>query len=132
MSRESLAYLLLWLVPFFVLAFSLRKLPRHAGLLTGISLGTIVSPASLGLYSLYYSGNILGFLGLFLSFLHDSVTYAITTWAGIIPERTVVEGVYQLIFFTVSAIIWSIVYGTIGKVIDALRRSRKVVQIQTQ
>ena len=124
MSNESLALLALWAIPILVLGLSFRKLPHHAFLLSGISLGTIVSPASLGLYSLYYSGNVLGFLGLFLCFIHDSLTYAVALWCAFIPDRTVIEGVYRLKFLAISAVIWSIVYGTIGTAIDVWRHHR--------
>ncbi len=131
MSKITLVLLALWFVPIIVLIWSMRKWPRRVGMLTGISFGLIVSPASFGLYGLYYAGSIVGFLGLASLFIHDSLPYYIATTTGLIPDHTVVEGIFHFYMLVISALVWSIIYGSLGVLIDALRYRAQAVRLSS-
>jgi hypothetical protein len=88
-----------------------------------MSLGAIISPASMGLYSLYYVGGLIGFIGLFgfaSTFLHSWPGYYIALAINLIPEHTVVEGVQRFYVEGCNALVWSIVYGLLGMFMDYL------------
>ena len=124
--------LFLWVVPIFTLRWALRRHPTHVACLTGASFGAIICLASLGLYSLYFTGAefgrggwplaILGVLGLSLSMLHGSLPYAIGTAVGLIPVRTVLEGPLFIRMSALEAVVWALLYAALGAIIDLVRR----------
>ena len=89
-----IALLALLLFPVAVFFFVRKRLPQHLFLLCGLAFGAVVSPASMGLYGLYFIGPIpavIGMLiGLPLSLFHGVPGYEIALWTGLIPPRTVV------------------------------------------
>jgi hypothetical protein len=120
--------LLLWLVPIIVAIASSRYARSHLWRNTGIAFGLVVSPASLGLYALYFLGPIsalLGIVGLIFSLLHSSPGYELAVLFGLVPSGTVVEGLMYVPIEALNSAIWSAVYGLVGWVIDAFRNSRR-------
>lgn len=85
-------------------------------MIRGISFGLVISPASLGLYTLYYVGPIaaiFGMLGLVLSLLHGAVGYQTAIALNLIPSHTVVKGSAHLPIEIINALFWAVVYGLI-------------------
>jgi hypothetical protein len=127
-----LPLLLLWSVPLAVAVLSRRLTPTHLWRNTGIAFGLVVSPASLGLYSLYYVGPIaavFGMLGLVLVLLHGPPGYKLAVAFGLVPSHAVVTGVASIPVELLNAIIWSVVYGSGGWLIDRWRQNGHAVNI---
>ena len=123
--------LLLWLVPVAAVLASRRYACASVWRNTGIALGLVVSPGSLGLYALYFLGPvaaILGMLGLLLNMLHGAPGYALSVAMGLIPSHTPVEGSMHIPIEVLNALIWAVVYGALGRFIDALRARRRQSQ----
>lgn len=119
--------LLLWLLPIIVAVISRRYARSHLWRNTGIAFGLVVSPATLGLYSLYFLGPIaaiLGLIGLPLHLLHGAPGYELAVRFGFVPSHTVVEGFMHAPIESLNAVIWATVYGLVGWGIDAFRSSR--------
>ncbi len=67
------------------------KNPERKGLITGIALGSIISPFSHGLYATFYIpiiGLVPGIIGLASSLFHGTPGYNITIWLGLHAEPT--------------------------------------------
>jgi len=92
----------------------------------------VISPASLGLYALYFLGPIAaipGMAGLALTLFHGAPGYDLSVAMGFVPSRTVVDGSLQASIEALNAGVWAAVYGTLGWLIDAIRaRTRRVVR----
>ena len=119
--------LLLWLLPIIVAIISNRRARSHLWRNTGIAFGLVVSPATLGLYALYFLGPIaaiLGLIGLPLHLLHGSPGYELAIRFGLVPSHTVVEGLMHVPIESLNAVIWATVYGLVGWGVDAFRSSR--------
>jgi len=120
--------LALWLVPLFVALASRRAAPPHAWRNTGIGFGLVVAPASLGLYGLYYVGPVaavFGMLGLVLELVHGPPGYKLAIALGLIPSHTVITGTARIPVEALNALVWSLVYGTLGWFIDVWRARRR-------
>ena len=108
---------LLWLVPIATWFITKNHTIPKRSMIRGISFGLVVSPASLGLYTLYYVGPIaaiLGMLGLVLSLFHGSVGYQIAIALNLIPSHTVVKGSAHIPIEIINALFWAVIYGLIG------------------
>ncbi len=119
--------LLLWLIPVVVAVISRRYARPSLWRNTGIAFGLVVSPATLGLYALYFLGPIaalLGIVALPLHLLHGSPGYELAVRFGLVPSHTVVEGFMHLPIEAINGVIWSIVYGLVGWGIDAFGKSK--------
>ena len=119
----------LWLVPVAALLLSRRLAPSFLWRITGVCFGAVVSPASLGLYSLYFVGPaaalfVLGMLGLLLMLLHGTPGYYLAILLGFVPAGTVVDGRLNMYIELPNAIIWGTAYGSLGWVIDLIRNRR--------
>ena len=116
---------LLWLLPVVVYLAVRRLAPARTWQATGIALGLIAAPASLGLYSLYYVHPLvalLGIPGLLLGMFHASPGYNLGIMLDLVEPGTVVRGATYLHITALNAIVWSLVYGAVGYSIDQLRR----------
>src|SRR5689334_5042626 len=133
------ALLLLWLVPVAAFTVARRVAPLHVWCATGVGLGVIASPASLGLYSLYWFGGLLapwvgycaartlayaGIGGLVLWLFHAAPGFHAATVLGLGNASTIVSVEYVYVEM-LNAAVWALVYGTAGFLLDrVLRRAR--------
>lgn len=130
----------LWAVPVLTAICSRRKDSQHVRFVTAVSFGVIVCPASFGLYSLYFTGAALGIPGTplvgiglvgFASLMfHASLPYDMGTTMGLIPENTVIEGMNHFRMFVFAAVVWSLIYGAVGAIIDLAFRKRTKTGLQ--
>ncbi len=119
--------LMLWLVPIAAAMLARRVDPPHVWRDTGIALGLVVSPASLGLYSLYFVGPIaavFGIVGLVLVLIHGAPGYSLATTMRLVTPG-ISENAIDLWPEIFNAAIWSVGYGAIGWLADrwTLRRN---------
>jgi hypothetical protein len=114
------------LVPIAAWLYARRFMPQYSATATGVGLGLIVSPLSLGLYATYFLsplGIVTGMIGLLSVLFHGAPGFHITRFLGLVPGG-VIEGVGHLYVETANALVWAVVYGAFGWVIDRVRRSR--------
>ena len=117
---------LLVLVPIAARLCARRFMPQFSATATGVGLGLVVSPVSLGLYATYFLGPLgvaTGMSGLVSVMFHGAPGFHITRSLGLIPPG-VVEGVSHLYVEIANALVWAVVYGALGWVIDRVRRPR--------
>lgn len=122
-----LLLLLLAVAPFFAHRVARRRFPQWRACITGIALGCIVSPLSIGIYATFYLpyvGLVPGLIGLASSMFHGAPGYEAAIAMGVIPSHHVVAGVEHIYVFWLNALVWALVYGAIGRLID-LKRLRK-------
>ena len=122
------ALLLLWLVPVGALVISARLAPSWVGRVTGLALGAIVAPALLGLYGLYFVNPIVGLIGLIafpLAMLHEGPGYDLALALGLVPPRTVVAGIQRVYTEVFNGVVWALVYGLLGWLLDFLRARKR-------
>ena len=120
--------LLLWLLPIIVAVASARYARSRLWRNTGIAFGLVVSPATLGLYALYFLGPIaalVGIVALPLHLLHGSPGYELAVHFGLVPSHTVIEGLMHIPIEAINGAVWSIVYGLVGWGIDVFRKSKQ-------
>ncbi len=101
-------------------------MPKYSATATGVGLGLIVSPLSMGLYATYFLsplGIVTGMIGLLSLLFHGAPGFHIIRFLGLVPAG-VIEGVGHLYIQIVNALVWAVVYGALGWVIDRVRRSR--------
>jgi hypothetical protein len=118
-----LLLLSLAIVPVVAFLYARRHHPRHQYLISGVALGSIVSPFSLGLYATFfipYVGLVPGMLGFAASMFHGTPGHMVALHLGIIPPH-VVEGASQIYLAAIDAIIWGTVYGCFWWLIDRRR-----------
>jgi hypothetical protein len=112
-----LLLLLLWAVPVCAAVLTRRHAPSRVWRNTGVALGVVVSPATLGLYALFFVGPVLGLVGLIglpLHLLHGWPGYELAIRLNFIPSHTVIEGWMHAPVELLNAIIWAGVYGVGG------------------
>src|SRR5438105_3625020 len=120
--------LLLWAVPLGAALLTRSYAPSRLWRNTGLALGLVVSPATLGLYALFLVGPVLGILGLVglpLHLLHGWPGYELAVKLGMVPSRTVIEGWSHVPIELLNAIIWAGIYGASGALIDHFRTKRR-------
>jgi hypothetical protein len=113
----------LWVVPIAAYQLARRKLPARVHSITGVFLGLVVAPASMGLYSLYFLSSFtapLGIVGLVLTMFHQPPGYHVAMWMGLIRPFTVVEGRQDLYIEVLNGAVWAPAYGALGALIDYL------------
>jgi hypothetical protein len=122
-----LLLLLLAIVPVAAYRYAKHHRPRQVFLISGMALGSVVAPLSLGLYATFfipYVGLFPGILGLIASTVHGVPGHTVALYFGIIPPQ-VVEGVSHIYLGVIDAMIWATVYGCFGWVIDRWRLRRR-------
>jgi len=115
------ALLALWLLPIATFALARLWAPDKLWRLTGVSLGLIASPASIGMYGLYYVGPvpaILGILGLLLWQLHDAPGLYLAAAFGLRQPAAIARGVELAYIETINGLAWAAFYGLVGWLID--------------
>jgi hypothetical protein len=114
------------LVPVAAWLYARRFMPKYSATATGAGLGLIVSPLSMGLYATYFLGPlgiVTGMIGLLSGMFHGAPGFHIVRFLDLVPAG-VIEGVGHLYVETANALVWAVVYGALGWVIDRVRRSR--------
>ncbi|MBE9515730.1 MAG: hypothetical protein IME93_02010, partial [Proteobacteria bacterium] len=120
---------LLWLIPLTAWIATRNKPQIIKSTIRGISFGLVVSPASMGLYSLYFIGPIaaiFGMLGLVLSMFHQPVGYNLAIIFNLIPSHTVITGTERLPIEIINIIFWTLAYGTLGFIWGYFKNRRKI------
>ena len=119
---------LLWIIPIIGWYASRELTPINKAVIRGVSLGAIISPASLGLYSIafYFGpvGMVISILGLTLTLIHGAVGYEIATTIGLYPTHTVVDGSGSISIEIINGLFWSLVYSGVYYVISFTRRKK--------
>jgi hypothetical protein len=134
LERTVTVFLLIALVfvPITAWLVARRYMPQFSATATGVGLGLVVSPVSLGLYWTYFLGPssilgpvgfVTGMIGLASAMFHGPPGFHIARSLGLIPPG-VVEGVGHVYVEMANALVWGAVYGALGWVIDRVRRSR--------
>ncbi len=117
---------LLWGVPFASHKIAGRKLPAYRWTITGVAFGSIVSPASLGLYALGfylpYVCVVPAIVGLLSFMLHGTPGYQLAIMLGLQDPRLVVDDSGLAAIDALNAVIWGAIYGSAGYALDRWRR----------
>ena len=121
----------LWLVPPVIHRIARDVEPDHIWRWTGLAFGFVVSPASLGLYSLYWWAGSFGVLGLplamvgiaglVLASLHGWPGLNVAVLLGLVERGTVVHGPQHLYLALIDGVVWASVYGALGWIVDRWR-----------
>ena len=120
---------LLWLLPIFTFRWARRHAPAKLWRFTGFVFGAVVNPAAMGLYGLYFLGPItalLGILGLVLTMFHGDPGYNLAIQFGLVKPRTVVVGIQHFYIALLDGVVWSIIYGVSGWIVDWFRARIKL------
>jgi len=107
----------LWLIPLGTWMMTKNMISPYRSAVRGVTLGLVVSPASLGLYGFYFVGPvaaILGMLGLVLVQFHGMAGYELAVLFNIIQSNTVVANTDKISIEILSCIFWSLTYGFLG------------------
>ena len=122
-------FMALWLFPIVAFLLARRLNSPRLWRITGFTFGAVVSPAAMGLYSLYFIGPIPALISMLigrpLTLIHGGPGYNLAVWFDIIEPRTVVAGVQHVYIELLNGVFWSVVYGTLGWIVDSLRARRK-------
>jgi hypothetical protein len=120
--------MLLWLLPLLTYRRVRAIAPTKVWRWTGFSFGLVVSPASLGVYGLYWAAGLLsifgfplaivGMFGLILAVIHDGPGYSLAIVLGICEPGKVVNGAEHLYIAVLDALVWAPVYGALGWAAD--------------
>jgi hypothetical protein len=108
--------------------FARTRFPSRVFLVSGIAVGSIIAPVSLGLYATFfipYVGLVPGMVGLFLTLLHSAPGFQAARVLGLVSPAEIIAGTGDLYFAALNAVIWGIAYGSLGGVIDWLRSRRR-------
>lgn len=119
--------LLLGAVPILAHRIARRHFLHRRACITGIALGSVVAPLSMGLYATFYwpyVGLIPGLIGLASSLFHGAPGYEAAIALGLMPSHHVAVGIEHLYVFGLSAIVWALIYGGIGWFMDRHRRRK--------
>ena len=122
-----LLFLLLILIPLAAYKLAKRYKPRKLWTVTLFCFGAIVCPLGYGIYGLGlipFLGLVFIGFGLFISFWHSFVGYKIAIAAGIQEPAVVVSGLGHVWTDVFNGIVWGVLYGAIGYLIDWLRKGQ--------
>lgn len=108
-----------------------RRFPRWRITLSGFVFGLLVLPLSLWLYFQYYLGPvralIFGFIGLFSIMFHLAPFRAVSI-PFLLKITDTAAGTWGTDLgstFVLGGICWGIIYGTVGTIIDYIRKRRR-------
>ena len=128
-----LLLLLLAIVPIAAYRFASRRYPAHLFLVTGLALGSVIAPFSLGLYGVYfipYVGLLPGMLGLLLVMIHSAPGFHLARLLGIVSPAEIIAGNGEPLFVLLNALIWAFVYGSLGALIDRMRQRKGIACVR--
>ena len=123
-----LLLLLLIIIPIFAYKWAKSNYHGYKFLILGISFGAIVAPFSMGLYATFFIpfiGLPTGMLGLVMVMLHSAPGYQLAIELELIPSGVVTTTSSNVIIAFINGIIWGIIYGALGYLIDKYRKYRK-------
>ena len=125
---ELLGRLVLWMLPLAAFVLTRWVASHWTGRATGVAFGLIASPATTGLYGLYFVNPVvalIGLVGLPLALIHGTPGYELSIALGIVPQNTIVEGRLNLYVEVLNGVIWGFAYGLLGWFVDWLRSRRR-------
>jgi hypothetical protein len=129
----ALLLLPLAVVPIVAYRFARLRNPARLFLVTGLALGAVVAPFSLGLYATYfipYVGLVPGMLGLLLVMIHSAPGFHLARLLGIVSPAEIIAGSGEPFFLLINALVWSLAYGSLGALIDRLRQRKGIVGVR--
>lgn len=89
-----------------------------------MTMGSIISPFSMGLYATFFIpiiGLVPGIIGLISAMFHGTPGFTMATWLGIREGRTVVNFTEGISIEIINGIFWGVIYGIVGFGVDLLR-----------
>ena len=114
------------LVPLAAWWYARKHTPRHTWILTGFALGLVIEPFSEGLWAASFYVPPLGFFtvgpAVASTLFHGTLGLEIAVWLGIVPPKADLAGLS--IVRLVSGVIWAVVYGILGFIVDWVRAAR--------
>jgi ABC-type Fe3+ transport system permease subunit len=123
-----LLLLLLIIIPIFAYKWAKSNHPEYNFIILGVSFGTIVAPFSMGLYATFFIpfiGLPTGMLGLAMVMFHSAPGYQFAIELYLIPSGVVTTTSSNVIIALINGLIWGLIYGAIGYLIDRYRQYRK-------
>ena len=116
----------LGVAPFAVWWYARMHTPRHIWLLTWFALGLIIGPFSEGLWAASFWVPPLGIPmvvpAVASTLFHVTLGLQIAEWLRIVPPKADLAGLSTV--FLASGVIWAVVYGTLGFIVDWVRSTR--------
>ena len=112
------------MVPLAAWYYVRTRVRRHLWLIVGAALGLVISPLSLGLYSIYFVspfGFPTGMLGLASTLFHGAPGYHVALWLDLVPSHEVVSGRGSIYVELLNGVIRAVVYGSLGFIADWAR-----------
>jgi hypothetical protein len=116
----------LLVVPAGAWFYARRFVPEYLATITGISLGLVISPMSMGLYATYFLGPlgiVTGMIGLVSGMFHGAPGFYIARTFDLVPPG-IVEGIGHFYVEAINGLVWAVAYGALGRVIDHARKPR--------
>ena len=123
----TLFLLLLIIIPITAYKWANKNHPENKFIILGISLGTIVAPFSMGLYTTFfipYIGLPTGILGLVMVMFHSDIGFQVARQYELIPSGIVTGLSSNIILAVINGFFWGIIYGFIGYLIDKYRNAK--------
>jgi hypothetical protein len=118
----------LWAIPIGAFLWARRHALGRLWQITGLAFGAVVSPAATGLYGFYFLGPlaaVLGLVALPLAMIHGEPGYDLAIRLGLVQPRSTVEGAPGVYVEILNGLIWAVVYGSMGWLVDRLRSRKK-------
>jgi hypothetical protein len=119
---KSLLLMLLVAIPYVVYRWAKINRPARTGVLTGATLGLVVSPVSLGVYLLGFLLPLIGMLpalvGGALTLFHGAPGYELSILLGFLERGVVVDGTRYVWLLLLDGMIWGVTYGLVGSIFD--------------
>lgn len=119
---KTLVLICLVAIPYAVYRWAKANWPTRTGVLTGASVGLVVTPVSHGIhflgYLLPFIGMLLGLIGGALWLFHGAPGYQLSLVFGFQEPGVVVQGFGSIWVEVLSSLFWSLVYAIVGFILD--------------
>ena len=119
---KSLLLMLLVLIPYATYRWTKANRPSRTGVLTGATVGLVISPVSLGVYLLGFLLPLIGMLpalvGGVLTLFHGAPGYQLSILLGFQEPGVVVHGSDVIWIELLNSLFWSPIYATVGFFLD--------------
>ena len=124
-----LLLLLLICLPILANRVARRLANDHMWLFTGLTFGAVISPLSIGLYSIGFAipvvGAVVGIPGLLSTMVHETPGFDVATYFGLRDPGEIVSGVTGLEIELINGVVWGLFYALVGLVFDIWRRAKR-------